>query len=78
MGRTYEVDTDGRDVAFGVGIVRETEEQARLSDTGISDEEKLEQIVIPFSKVKIASMHVPEELEIIVHARNILLCWSGA
>lgn len=43
---TYEVDTDGRDVALGVGVVGEPKEQAGLSDTGVTDEQKLEQVVV--------------------------------
>ena len=43
---TYEVDTDGGDIGLGVGIVGETKEQARLSDTGVTDEEELEEVVV--------------------------------
>lgn len=43
---TYKVNTDGRDVALRVCIVCKTKQQARFSDTGISDEEELEQIVV--------------------------------
>jgi hypothetical protein len=44
--KTYEVDTDGGDVALGVGVVCEPEKQARLSDTGVADEEELEKVVV--------------------------------
>jgi hypothetical protein len=43
---TYEVDTDGGDVGLGVGIVGKSQQQARLSNTGITDEEELEEIVV--------------------------------
>lgn len=43
---TYKVNTDSRNIGFRVGVVGETKEQARLSDTGISDEEKLEEVVV--------------------------------
>jgi hypothetical protein len=43
---TYEVHTDCANVGFGVGVIGETKEQARLSHTGISDEEELEEIVV--------------------------------
>lgn len=43
---SYEVDADGGDVALRVCVVGETEQQARLSYTGVSDEEELEEIVV--------------------------------
>jgi hypothetical protein len=43
--QTYEVHTDGRNVRLGVGIVSESKQQTRLSYTGISNQEKLEEIV---------------------------------
>ncbi len=43
---TYKVDTDGGDVGFRVGVVGETQQQARLSYTGVTDEEELEEVVV--------------------------------
>lgn len=43
---SYEVDTNGRDVRLGVGVVGETEQQARLSNTGVTDEEELEEVIV--------------------------------
>lgn len=43
---TYEVHTDCGDVTFSVGIIGETKQQARLSYTGVTDEEKLEKIIV--------------------------------
>jgi hypothetical protein len=43
---TYEVNTDGRDVALGVGVICESEQQTRLSDTGVTDKEELEEVVV--------------------------------
>jgi hypothetical protein len=43
---THEVDTDSRNVALGVCVVGETEEQAGLSDTRVTDEEELEEVVV--------------------------------
>jgi hypothetical protein len=43
---TYEVDADGRDVGLCVGVVGETQQQARLADTGVSDEQQLEEVVV--------------------------------
>lgn len=40
-GTDLEVDTNGRDVALGVGVVGESEEQTGLADTRVTDEEKL-------------------------------------
>ena len=44
--QTHKIDADGRDVALGVCVVGKTEEQARLSDTRVSDEEELEEVVV--------------------------------
>jgi hypothetical protein len=46
---TYEVNTDSRNVAFRVGVIGETEQQARLSNTGVSDEEQLEEVIVSIS-----------------------------
>jgi hypothetical protein len=35
-----EIDTDGRDVRFSVGVVGESKQQTRLSDTGITDQKE--------------------------------------
>lgn len=43
---TYEVDTDRGDVGLSVGVVGESQQQARLSHTGVSDKEQLEEIVV--------------------------------
>jgi hypothetical protein len=40
-GADLEVDTNGGDVAFGVGVVGETEEKTRLANTRVTDKEKL-------------------------------------
>lgn len=42
---TYEVNTDGRNVALGVGVVGETQQQTGFTDTGISDQQQLEQVI---------------------------------
>lgn len=42
----YEVDTDRGDVGLGVGIIGETQQQAGLSHTGVTDEEQLEEVVV--------------------------------
>jgi hypothetical protein len=44
--QTHEINTDGRDVALCVCVVGETEQQARLSDTRVSDEQELEEVVV--------------------------------
>lgn len=43
---TYEVDANCRDVGLGVGVVGEPEQQARLANTRITDEQELEQVVV--------------------------------
>lgn len=44
---TYEVNTDGGDVALGVGIVGEPKQQAGLSDARVADKQELEEVVVP-------------------------------
>jgi hypothetical protein len=46
MSETHEVDADGGDVALCVCVVGEPEQQARLSDTRIADEEELEEVIV--------------------------------
>ena len=43
---TYEVNADSGDIAFCVGIVGKSKQQARLSNTGVSDKEELEEVVV--------------------------------
>lgn len=43
---SYEVDTDGRDVRFGVSIVCESKQQARLSNARVSDKQQLKEIIV--------------------------------
>jgi hypothetical protein len=43
---TYKVDADRGDVGLGVGIVGEPQQEARLADTGVTDEQQLEEVVV--------------------------------
>ena len=43
---THKVDADGGDVALCVCVVGESKQQARLSDTRVTDEEELEEVVV--------------------------------
>jgi hypothetical protein len=45
-GKPYEVNTDGGDVALGVGVVCESEQQAGLADARVSDQEELEEVIV--------------------------------
>ena len=45
MAGTYEINTNGTNVRLGVSVIREPEKQARLSDSGVSDQEEFEQVV---------------------------------
>lgn len=45
-GSTYEVDANSGDVGFGVGVVGESQQQARLSDSRVTDQEELEEVII--------------------------------
>ena len=38
---TYEINTNGRDVGLGVGVIGESEEKTGFPDTRVSDQEKL-------------------------------------
>lgn len=46
MIRAYEVDTDCGNIGLSVSVVGESQEQAGLSNTGVSDEEQLEEVVV--------------------------------
>ena len=50
-GTNLEVDADGGDVGLGVRVVCESEEETRLADTGVTDEEEFEEVVV------LASVH---------------------
>jgi hypothetical protein len=54
---THEVDTDGRDVALCVCVVGKTKQQARLSDTRVSDEQKLEEVIVSVVRERSASAY---------------------
>lgn len=41
-----EVDTDGGDVALGVGVISESQQQTRLAHARIADQKQLEQVVV--------------------------------
>ena len=56
-GWTHKVDADGRDVALGVCVVCETEKQAGLSDTRVTDEEKLEEVVVSVVRRAVSGSH---------------------
>mmetsp|Transcript_24079 Transcript_24079/g.75448 ORF Transcript_24079/g.75448 Transcript_24079/m.75448 type:complete len:263 (+) Transcript_24079:560-1348(+) len=45
-GANFKVDADGGDVALCVGIIRETQQEARLSDAAVTDQQELEEIII--------------------------------
>ena len=42
---THEIDTNRGNVAIGVLVIRKSQQQARLTDAGITDKQELEQIV---------------------------------
>ena len=42
---TYEVDADGGDVALLVRVVREAQQETRLADARVADQEQLEEVV---------------------------------
>jgi len=41
-----KVNTNGGNVGFGVSVVRESKEQTRFTDAGVSNKEQLEQIIV--------------------------------
>ena len=46
LGRqTHEINADGTDVALCVCVVSETQQQARLADTGVADQKQLEKVI---------------------------------
>ena len=54
---THEVDTDGRDVALSVCVVGETKQQAGLSDTRVTDKQKLEEVVVSIMRERSAGAY---------------------
>jgi hypothetical protein len=48
----FEIDTNSGNVRLRVRVVREPEQQTRLSDAGISDQEKLEEVIAGKDKEK--------------------------
>jgi len=44
-GRTYEIDANGGNVTLGVSIIRETKQEARLSDSRVTNQQELEQVI---------------------------------
>ena len=62
---TYEVNADGRDVGLGVGIIGEPQEQTGLSDTGVTDKQKLEEVVVSvkemFSERRVSPVELGEK-----------------
>jgi hypothetical protein len=42
---TYKVNTDRRDVRLRVGIIGKPEQETRFTNTRISDEQELEQVI---------------------------------
>lgn len=43
---THEVDTDGGNVRFSVGVIGESKKQAGFTNTGVTDEEEFEKVVV--------------------------------
>ena len=50
-GVTYKIHTNRGDVAFRVGIIGKSKKQAGLSNTRVSNKQKLEEVVISISMV---------------------------
>jgi hypothetical protein len=53
VDKTYEVDTNGRDVGLGVCVIGESQQQARLSNTRVTDKQKLEEVVVSEDDVNV-------------------------
>jgi len=43
---TYKVDTNGRNVVLGISLIRELQQDTRLPDTAITNDEQLEKAVV--------------------------------
>ena len=43
--KTYKIDSNSGDVRLGVRVIRETKQQARLSYTRVSNEEKFKEVI---------------------------------
>ena len=44
-GSDLKVNSNGANVAFGVGVVGEPQQKARFTNTGVTNQEQLEQII---------------------------------
>jgi hypothetical protein len=42
---TYEVDANGGDVALGISVIREPQQETRLAHAGVSNQQQLKQEV---------------------------------
>jgi hypothetical protein len=49
---TYEIDTNGGDITFRIGIIGKTEQKTGLSNTGVTNKKKLEEIIATDDKSK--------------------------
>lgn len=49
-GSNLEIDADGADVAFRIGIVGESQQKAGFANAGVTNQQKLEQIVAAMTK----------------------------
>lgn len=56
---TYEVYTDSGNVALRVGVIGKPKQQARLPDTGVSNEEEFEEIVVSNLTVRAKEISLP-------------------
>ena len=43
---TYEVNANGGDVGLGIGVVGKSQKQAGLSHAGVTNEQKLEEVIV--------------------------------
>ncbi len=48
-----EINTDCADVALRISVISKTQQQARLSDTGITDEKQFEKVIAVINKPKV-------------------------
>lgn len=53
---TYEINTDRRDVGLGVCVIGKTQQEARLSDTGIPNKQELEEVIVSEGGVNICDL----------------------
>jgi hypothetical protein len=53
---TYEINANSGDVGLGVCVIGESQQKARLSNTGVSNKQELEEVIVSKEGVNIQTL----------------------